>query len=1001
VERRKVVTVVFADVVGSTALGERVDPETLRWAMQRWFERMRVAVERHGGTVENYAGDGIMAVFGIPAAHEDDALRAVRAAGEMRSEVAGLREELRHERGVDLAVRIGVNTGEAVTGAAAPGGSFTAGDTVNVAARLEQAAAPGGVLLGEATWRLVRHAVEAEPVAPLAVKGKSAALEAFRLVGVAAEAGGRPQRPRAPMVGRLRERRRLLDAFHQAVADRSCQLCTVLGVAGVGKSRLVAEVVETLGDAATVAAGRCLPYGDGLTWWPLIEALGAGGLVEETRRDAPDAARCAADLLGPAGGSVAPDEACWAVRRVLEIQARRRPLVLIVDDLQWAEPTFVELLEHVAEWARDAPLVLLVMARPELLDDRPMWGAGKPNATSILLEPLPDADAGDLLAHLLGDAPLPEHTAARILEVAEGNPLFVEEVVAMLGEEGLLGSGPDVAIAVPPTIQALLAARLDRLPDGERAVIEAAAVEGKEFAAERVASLLGRAVEGELRSLLRTHLIRPAGATEGAFRFHHQLIRDAAYEGMAKEARAALHERFADWLEEHRAGLNAVDELVGHHLERAVALRRELGAREAALAAASARACASLVRAGRRAGMGDAGVSVRLFVRALALAPDGERAAVLAYLAGALEHEGELLRATEVAREALALARERGDRRSAARARLAEVRITMGHVDTDTPLATFRAAGLAITAEFEALGDDEGLAEALRLMAYIAMERHDEAVGYLERAAFHAERAGDRLLAASSIATLGFQAVFGPVAVPAAIEQCRALRERVGGFRRVTASLLSFEALLLAMRGDFEAARAMQHDSDAITEDLGIRWQSANRVFIVTPLELLAGSPERAERAARESLELFESWHNHNQASTAAALLGSALVALGRYDEALRYADRAAAWAAADDIATQAIQLSVRARVLTHRGALAEAEAAARAAVAMAEGSDHIAILGDALAGLALVLARGGRGDEAAAALDSAVAVHERKGNLVGARQARALVAAQAPPRPA
>jgi class 3 adenylate cyclase len=260
-----VVTVVFADVVGSTALGERVDAETLRWAMRRWFDRMRGVVERHGGAIENYVGDAVMAVFGIPVAHEDDALRAARAAAEMRDEVAGLRGELRRERGVELAVRIGVNTGEAVTGAGAAAGSFTAGDVVNVAARLEQAARPGDILLGRDTFRLVRHAVDAEPVAPLTVKGKSAAVEAFRLVAVARDVWGRVQRSRVPMVGRQRERGRLLDAFHQGVADRSCQLITVLGVAGVGKSRLITEVLTSIESVATVAVGRCLPYGDGLT----------------------------------------------------------------------------------------------------------------------------------------------------------------------------------------------------------------------------------------------------------------------------------------------------------------------------------------------------------------------------------------------------------------------------------------------------------------------------------------------------------------------------------------------------------------------------------------------------------------------------------------------------------------------------------------------------------------------------------------------------------------
>jgi class 3 adenylate cyclase len=585
-ERRKIVTVVFADVVGSTALGERVDPETLRWAMQRWFGRMAEAIERHGGTVENYIGDAVMAVFGIPVAHEDDALRAVRAAADMREEVAVLRGELRRERGVELAVRIGVNTGEAVTGVAAAGRFFTSGDIVNVGARLEQAASPGDILLGRDTFRLVRHAVDAEPVPPLMVKGKQAALEAFRLLSVAPDARGRAQRRRAPMVGRDRERRLLLDAFDRALAERSCQLFTVLGDAGVGKSRLVAEVIDSLHGAATVAVGRCLPYGDGRTWWPLIEALGTTGLLDGVATDEPAAPR-AAELLKPTGEPVAPEEAFWAMRRSLEAIARARPLVLVIDDLQWGEPAFMDFLEHVADWARDAPLLLLVMARPEVRDGRPGWGNGRPNATSVLLQALADAEAADLLRRLLGTARLGTGTAARILDVAEGNPLFVVEVVEMLIDDDVLHVGDGrapvelTAIAVPPTIQALLAARLDRLGARERAVIEAASIEGTEFVPESVAALLndvGESIAIQLRTLVRKDLIRPAGNGNGRFRFDHQLIRDAAYDGMSKELRADLHERLADWLQAHAA---VADELLGYHLERAVLLRRELGETEA------------------------------------------------------------------------------------------------------------------------------------------------------------------------------------------------------------------------------------------------------------------------------------------------------------------------------------------------------------------------------------------------------------------------------------
>jgi class 3 adenylate cyclase/tetratricopeptide (TPR) repeat protein len=989
--RRKVVTIVFADVVESTALGERVDPETLRWAMQRWFERMRDVVERHGGTVENYVGDAVMAVFGIPVAHEDDALRAVRAAEEMRDEVIRLREELRTERAVELSVRIGVNTGPAVTGGAAAGGSFTAGDTVNTAARLEQAARPGDVLLGQDTYRLVRHAVEAEALPPLTAKGKSSPLEARRLVAVAPDARSRPVRPRAPMVGRQRERRRVLDAFHQAVADRSCQLFTVLGTAGVGKSRLVAEVLETIDGAATVASGRSLPYGDGLTWWPLSEALRESDLLDQIEPGADDAARLVARLLEPDGPAVAPEEAFWAVRRVLESLARRRPLVLVLDDLQWAEPTFVDLVEHVADWARDAPLLLLIMARPELLDARPAWGGGKPNATSVLLEPLGEADAADLLSNLVDPATVGERTATRILRVAEGNPLFVEELVAMLAasDDGRL---PET---VPPTIQALVAARLDRLTDAARAVIEAAAVEGKEFGRERLEALVEDDVGEQLLALVRTDLIRPSGPREGRFRFRHQLIRDAAYDGISKERRATLHERFADWLEQHRAAVPSVDELLGHHLASAVTLRRELGTSDHALAELAGRASISLRRSGRRAIAREApAVAVRLLERALSLAPADARAAVLADVARARSEAGDPRRALVDAREAMRLAELTADRQALAHARLIELLVATGDVDSGLDPGSIEASSRTLIGEFEALGDDEGLARALRVMGYIVQDRYDEAARFLERALVHAERTGNRLEASWAAAFLALVTVYGPLPVQAGIERCRALRERIADVRGQCAEVSRVEAVLLAMRGDVDEARALHDEADRVIEDMHHPTLSAGAVFTRANLELLGGAPERAASVARDALKQYEAMGNRNQGSTAAGLLGLALLEQSRDDEALEYAELAAQWAADDDIMSQVSQLAVRARVLAARGELARAETAATDAVERSRASDDPLLRGVALVALAVVLERAGRVGQAADALREALAGHEHKGNVVSAAHVRTLIEA-------
>jgi class 3 adenylate cyclase/tetratricopeptide (TPR) repeat protein len=997
-ERRKVVTVIFADVVGSTALGESVDPETLRWAMQRWFGRMGEAVERHGGTVERYIGDAVMAVFGTPVAHEDDALRAVRAAADMRSTARSLSAELRNERGLELSVRIGVNTGEAVTGAAVGGGFFTAGDTVNVAARLEQAARPADILLGRDTYRMVRHAVDVQPVDPLMVKGKREALEAFRLLAVVSGARGRPDRPQAPMMGRQRERRRVLDAFHQAVADRSCQLLTVLGPAGVGKSRLVAEVLETIDGAATVAAGRCLPYGDGLTWWPLVEALGDTGLLDRVS-DEPAAIRVA-QLLEVAGEPLAPEEAYWAVRKVLEALARRRPLVLVVDDLQWGEPPFVDLIEHVADWARNAPLLLLIMARPELLDVRPAWGGGKLNATTLLLEPLADADAAGLLAHLVGPVRLDDTTVARILAIAEGNPLFVEEVVAMLMDDGVLPSGggarSDVlelsAIAVPTTIQALITSRLDRLGPGERAVIEAASIEGVEFGRERVEALMADAsdepVDEHVRTLIRKDLIRPADASEDTLRFRHQLIRDGAYGAIPKEVRAGLHERFANWLCARAAAMPGADELLGYHLESAVLLRRELGGTGGDTAELAARASRHLRAAGRRATQRQEPACVRLLERALELAPDPDRGPILFELADALETVGDVLRAADVAASAVDVARAAGDRRTAARASVVGLRLGMARSTAD--IASLEATARSLLAELEALGDDEGIASALLLLGELNNERFEAASSYFERAVAAAERTGDRKTAAIAASGLGLITVFGPVAAADGIERCRALRQRFADNPGTSAVLLRDEAVLHAMQGRIDEARALVGKADRVIEDLGSRWLSASAVFGKWMVEVLAGEPERAESAARASVELLHAMGALSQGSTAAALLAWSLARRGCHDEALHFADLAAAWAAPDDMASQTGQLAARALVLAARGDIERAEQAARTAIRFVEPTDEISLHGDCLVTLATVLDRAGRAAEAVVALREAIALYERKGNMVATARARA-----------
>jgi class 3 adenylate cyclase/tetratricopeptide (TPR) repeat protein len=999
-ERRKVVTVVFADVVGSTALGERVDPETLRWAMQRWFDRMAEAIERHGGTVENYVGDAVLAVFGIPVAHEDDALRAVRAAADMREQIAVLRDELERERGVELAVRIGVNTGEAVTGMSRTGGSFTTGDIVNVGARLEQSAKPGDILLGRDTFRQVRHAVEAEPVPPLSVKGKQEPIEAFRLISVAADAYGRPQRAHAPMVDRQPERRQLMGAFDRALVERSCQLVTVLGSAGVGKSRLVADMIDTLHGTATVAVGRCLPYGDGLTWWPLVEALGTSGLLEQVAADEPALPR-AAEVLNPTGDPVGTEEAFWAMRRALEALARRQPVVLVVDDLQWAQPTFMDFLDHVAVWARDVPLVLLAMARPELRDARPEWGQGRANATSMLLQPLADEETADLLRHLLGSARLGEGDAARILDVAEGYPLFVVEVVAMLADDGVLaaddGAEPAAltAIAVPPTIQSLIGARLDRLESSERAVIEAAAIEGNEFARDSVTALVGdgagAVIGADLQALIDKELIRPQAPGADVFRFHHQLIGDVAYDGMSKALRAELHERFADWRAAHASTVAFPEELLGHHLERAVALRRELGETDASTAELAARASAYLGTAGRRAAQrDDHSAASGLLERAIALVESdpAARGALVPALGASLFEAGRMSEAVRVLDDAIATAPEPW---LEARARIERAFVRL---EIETSLGTDHARVVAdeVLPVLERQGDDHGQCRAWSLRAQAAWN-----VGHVERAdaawseaADCARRAVDERELFAIIGWRATTAVFGRTPVDEALARCEQFRDRVSASPVAVAWAVNALAYLHAMRGELDLAeRFLQQANETLHE---LRSLHSTPSHIEPLIRLLADRPALAESRLRADVEALTPMGAGGLLATTIALLAQAVFAQGRPAEADELCENAAGTAPIDDILTHVIWRGVRAKILAAEGRCDQAEALAREAVALVQPTDLLSLHGDAMLDLAEVLRACGRTDESDRAARTGLSLYESKGNVIGAARARSLI---------
>ena len=950
-EQRKRVTVLFCDVTGSTALGEATDPEALRALLARYFERMKGIVESHGGTVEKFIGDAVMAVFGVPQLHEDDALRAVRAASEMQAAVPQL----------GLQARIGVNSGEVVTGTRE---RLATGDAVNVAARLEQAAAPGEVLLGEATVRLVHGVIELEAVPPLDLKGKGEPVPAYRLLGLRAIA---ERRLMTPMIGRERELRRLQDAFAQMEHDRSCQLFTILGSAGVGKSRLAMEFLSGV-DGAQVVRGRCLSYGEGITYWPVVEVI----RQLDTFPSEPDAATALRSLLGESQVPASAEEIAWAFRKLLEEQAQEQPLVVLFDDLQWGEETFLDLVEHVADLSRDAPLLLLCMARPELLERRPGWGGGKWNATTVLLEPLDAAETDRLLDALGG---VEEGLRERIRLAAEGNPLFVEEMLALLRASG----GEEVM--VPPTIQALLAARLDQLEPSERSVLECGAVEGRVFHRSAITALLEDEtnLSRKLVALVRKELVRPARAQlagDEAYRFRHLLIRDAAYDALPKAVRAELHQRFAVWLEERGADLVELDEILGYHLEQAARYRQELGQADAELAE---RAGERLAAAGRRAlWRGDTPAARGLLERALSLLRPIRLDVYLELDLAEAQRISNPREAAAIAEAAAERADAANDRRGEAVARVVAAyhRLVLGTAGSVDELEALAPEALPL---LERAGDHDGLARVWFVIGFGVANtrcRYEDWAQAAEQAMYHA-----RLIGRPGLFYLPVALVWGP---RPADEALRTLDPLLADEPHPNPRLQ--RAVLVAMLGRFEEAWGIGHEVSRRLRDLtGDQGGEVRLAEIAT----LAGDHEAAARYWRVWCDLLEERGHHAMLSTCAPQLGRSLCALGRYDEAEPLAQLGRELGDEQDVATQTLWRQVQALVCSHRGQQEEAERLAREAVAIAEGTDGLNMQGDALCDLAEVLQRGGRPHEAAAMLEQALERYERKKNLAMVAQVR------------
>ena len=997
---RKTVTALFCDIDESVALGERVDPEALRIILARYFEEMSAVLERHGGTVEKYIGDAIVAIFGVPKAHEDDALRAVRAAVEMRVRLAQLNAELARDRDVTLELQIGIDTGEVVVGGDGTR-TLATGEAMNVAARLQQAAGPGEILIGRSTYALVRDAVRAGPLEIFAVKGKRVEVGRRRVHDVTPEALGVARRLDAPLIGRREELRVLVEAFDRAEERRRVELVTVLGLAGIGKSRLAQELIDSVSDRAVSFSGRCLAYGEGITLWPLTQIVpNALRLAERTGAldDDPDASLIRgrlAELATPAA-AIGNEETFWAVRKLFEAIARSTPLVVVFEDIHWAEPKFIDLIEYLAGWTRDVPIVLLCVARPDLVEKHPSWTARRDGSTLVVLEPLSDADAEALINDLAQDLGLGKEERQRIAEAAEGNPLFLEQMVAMTADDP--GNG---AREVPPTIQALLAERLDRLSVGARQVLERAAVIGKQFVPHAVIDLSPESQRADvtrlLMDLVRRDFIQPdisPSAEEDGFRFRHGLIRDAAYAGTAREERVDLHGRFAQWIEAKRGDrLSEVEEIVGYHYEQAYLNLRQLGWADDRAQAFASSGGARLASAGQRAlARGDGPASSSLLERAISLleiADEQKARPLLPELGAAFNLAGRLVDADTVLTDAIERARSDDDPllEAASAIELAVVRI---YAEGETAqLADVVSRAIPI---FEEHGDERGLARAHYLASltnflrceFRAMEET------LRKAIQHARAAGDHREERQSFARLAVALALGPTPVEEAVVACRRIYDDNASDRTVHAMVGGSLAELEAMRGRFDEARALYTDSKEVLADLGNPVQAAGVALYAGPVELLAGEPEVAERELRGAYELLSGIGERSALSTVAAFLARALLALDRLDESELFARDAQRTASPDDVLVQTIWRATLARVEGLRGSHESALELARAADALARKTDSPVLRAPVALDLARVLAGAEQPGSAEPLLREALGLYVQKGDVVGTERIRA-----------
>jgi len=1023
---RRLVTAMFADVVGSTELVRRFDPEVVRGVMSRVFGVVRSVNERHDGTLEKFIGDAVLAVFGIPVAHEDDALRAVKAGHELHAAIHELDEEFARDRNLTIRMRVGIETGEVLAGHPASSEPFVTGDAVNLASRLQQVARPDETLIGPATFAMTRDALIVQQTPPIEAKGFAVPITAQRVLLVLRGAPGHARHADTPMVDREREQALLREAFQRAVSDQQCQLFTVLGPPGAGKSRLVEEFLRWTGDRATTLRGRCPSYGEGIALRPIAEMFEQAANVppgepvasvkqaithvfEGDPRATPIVER-AMRAMGISEGRAVPEETLWAIRTLLERLADRHPLVAVLDDVQWAKPTLLELLDHVTDWSRGAPIMIICLARPDLLELQPTWGGGKFNSTAIHLEPLNDEQADVLIRNLAGTAELPDPVRTLIVEASGGNPLFAEEIVSMLIEEAVLvrqnggwTTTRDVSeLSLPPTVANLIAARIDRLSEPERVLLERAALVGKVFEVEAVAALPPfeepMDVQLHVPSLMRKDLLRPIERAElNTLRFRHALIREAAYELIPKETRSELHHRHADWLLENRAEREGGEEVAAYHLERAFRYREEVGPADEECRDLGLRAGRVLASAGRRAfARGDMPSTSSLLERSLALLPDDEptRADLLADLAESRMQAADFARTDALYGEMAEIGRATGDRGLELHARLRRSLARFLLEPRDTDIDDLRSVAREAVSVLESHANAGALAGALCDLATTSWLIGDasEMLALADRAMQLARSSENWRALTQSVYYVGRAMVLGPTPCEPAAARMEAI---VGTFAErpmVQASARLDLALLHAMLGRWEEAADHASTAREVFRELGQRRWLAAGAITTGLITWWHGDAEGAEREVREAYELFVERGEREEAALTGQELAKIVFDLGRLDEAEALIEEILGVMAPDDIEPQIEWRSLRALVLASRGSPGEAERLSAQAEELVGRTDFVGLHGSVLLARARMFQLAGRVDEAVAPAEGALDRFKRKGNWVWASKARDLL---------